>query len=54
MLLGRWVEHRSGTALTARGDIATDEHFRRYMITLPAGAAGLWIVANVLGNHVLK
>jgi len=52
MLLGRRVEHRSGSATTAMGEAATDAHFRRYMVGLPLVAAGIWIVANVLGNEV--
>ena len=54
MLLGRWVEHRSGSATTLAGDPATPEQFKRYMALLPPLAAGVWIVANVVGNYVLK
>jgi hypothetical protein len=28
-------------------------HFRRYVALLLSAAAGIWIAANVLGNHVL-
>jgi hypothetical protein len=54
MLLGRWVEHRSGCATTLAGDPATPEQLKRYMTLLPPLAAGVWIVANVVGNYVLK
>ena len=53
MLLGRWVDHRSGSSTTLTGEPATDVQFRRYMTTLTPLGAGLWIVANALGNHVL-
>jgi hypothetical protein len=54
MLLGRWVEHRSGTGTTLTGEPATPEQFKRYMTLLPPLAVAVWIIANVLGNHVLK
>ncbi|MFO0974172.1 MAG: hypothetical protein U1A27_12150 [Phycisphaerae bacterium] len=52
MLLGRWVEHRYGTATNARGEPATAAQFRRYMIALPLLAAGLWVAANIVGNYL--
>jgi hypothetical protein len=54
MLLARWVEHRSGTATTLTGEPATPEQFKRYMTLLPPLAVAVWIVANVVGNYVLK
>jgi hypothetical protein len=54
MLLGRWVEHRSGTATTLTGEPATPVQFKRYMTLLPPVAVAVWIVANVVGNHVFK
>jgi hypothetical protein len=54
MLLGRWVEYRSGSATTVTGEPATPEQFRRYMTFLPPLAVAVWIVANAVGNHVLK
>lgn len=54
MLLGRWVERRSGSATTVAGEASTPDQFRRYMTGLPIAAAGVWIVANVLGNHLLR
>jgi divalent metal cation (Fe/Co/Zn/Cd) transporter len=54
MILGRWVEQRSGAATTVTGQRATMRHCEHYVaiLTLVAGAA--WVAANVLGNHVLK
>jgi hypothetical protein len=54
MLLGRWVEHRSGAATTLTGERTTPEQFKRYVTRLPLLAAAVWIVANVVGNYVLK
>ncbi len=53
MVGGRWVEQRSGEAMTATGEPTTVEHFRRYVRILLPLAVGVWTVANVLGNHVL-
>ncbi len=54
MLLGRWIEHRSGTATTLTGQPATVAHFRRYVVILVPAAAAVWAVANLVGNHVLR
>lgn len=54
MLLGRWVDHRSGASTTLTGEPATDEHFRRYATGLPLIAVAVWIVANLLGNHAFN
>lgn len=49
---GRWVEQRSGSAMTSIGEPAGAEHFRGYVrIQLPV-VAGAWVTANVLGNHL--
>jgi len=53
MLLGRWVEQRSGSATDSRGEPATPEQLRRYVSTLIPVAATIWLMANVLGNHIL-
>lgn len=54
MLLGRWVEHRSGAATTLTGEPATPEQFRHFATLLPPLAAAVWVIANIVGNHVLK
>jgi hypothetical protein len=54
MLLARWVEQRSGTATTLTGQPATPEQLRRYVTILIPAAAAVWVIANVVGNHVLK
>jgi hypothetical protein len=54
MLVGRWVEQRSGTATTLTGEPATGQWFRRYALLLPALAVATWIVANAVGLYVLR
>ncbi len=53
MLLARWVEQRSGEATTLMGEPASPQHCRRGSAVLFLGALVSWVVANVLGNHVL-
>ncbi|MFH1417304.1 MAG: hypothetical protein ABII12_03345 [Planctomycetota bacterium] len=53
MVGGRWVEQRSGSAMKATGEPATVEHYKRYVRVLLPLAAGVWVAANVLGNHIL-
>ncbi|MBN1511695.1 MAG: hypothetical protein JXB13_06750 [Phycisphaerae bacterium] len=53
MLLARWVEQRSGEATTLMGEPATPRHWRRGSAMLFVGAIAVWVLANVLGNHVL-
>ena len=54
MVLGRWVEQRSGTAMTLTGEPATPEQAQRYTnILLPVSAAG-WGTANIVGNYLIN
>ena len=53
MLGGRWIEQRSGAAMTVMGNRSTNEHFARYVRILLPTAIGAWIAANVVGNHLL-
>ena len=54
MLAGRWVEQRSGAATTMNGEPSTLEHCKQYTIVLLMVAAGVWVGANLLGNHILN
>jgi len=49
----RWVEQRSGSATTAKGEPATMQDFRRYVRSVLLIATLVWVAANLLGNHVL-
>ncbi len=53
MLLGRWIEQRSGAAMTAMGEPAGENHLRRYVQVLLPLAIGVWLAANVVGIHFL-
>jgi len=53
MLFGRWFDQqKTSDAPTAEGRPAKGP-FGRYVGMLLAIAAGAWLVANVLGNHLL-
>ena len=54
MVLGRWVESRSGTATTLTGEPASGAYFKRYVMLLLPLTVVVWAAANVLGNHILK
>jgi hypothetical protein len=53
MIVGRWLEMRSGTAMTATGEPATMAQFKRYVVILLIVAALAWIIVKAVGNHVL-
>lgn len=53
MLLGRWVEYRSGQGTSTSGERTTRSDFRRYVAGLLGMALALFVLSNVLGNHVL-
>jgi hypothetical protein len=54
MVWGRWYEQRSGVATTAQGKPATWEHHRRYVRVLSPVATVTFVLANILGNHILS
>jgi len=54
MILGRWVEQRSGAATTLTGQPATLDQCKRYTVILLVVAAVTWITANIIGNHILR
>jgi hypothetical protein len=54
MLLARWVDQRSGQGTTGTGEPSTWEQFRRYVLVLPTLALAAWLIANVVGNHLLN
>ena len=51
MILGRWIDQRSGQGTTGYGEPSTWDDFRRYAIGAPILGVAAWIVANVIGNH---
>lgn len=53
MLLGRWLEFRAGNPQTTTGEPATPADLRRYVLMVTVGGPALWVVANLIGNHLL-
>jgi hypothetical protein len=53
ILLGRWLEFRSGRPLTATGEPATVAHLRRYALVLSLLGVAVWVVANLVGNRAI-
>jgi hypothetical protein len=53
MVLARWQEFRRGNAKTTDGQPATPAHLRHYLQTTVPLGVGMWVVANVIGNHLL-
>ncbi len=54
MLVGRWTEFRCSQPLTATGEPATVEQVRRYTMWLGVIGLGVWIAANLIGNHAIR
>jgi hypothetical protein len=53
MLCARWIDQRSGQAITIEGEPSTSADFRRYVLVTPLVVGIAWIAANVIGNHIL-
>jgi hypothetical protein len=53
MIGGRWVEHLGGNPRNALGEPATAVELRRYILIVAIAGPVLWVVANVVTNHVL-
>ena len=54
MIFGRWLEFRGGSPETQTGESATAADLRRYILTVVIAGPVVWIVANILGNYVLR
>lgn len=54
MILGRWLEFRGGNPQTSTGEPASPAHLRRYVLFLVIGGPIVWLLANVIGNHLLS
>ena len=53
LLLARWIEFRGGDPHTSTGEPATPEDLRRYALYAILIGLGAWVVANLIGNHLL-
>jgi hypothetical protein len=54
IMVARWVEYRGGSPRTAEGQPATWGHLRRYVAAVIPFGLGVWVMANVIGNHLLN
>jgi hypothetical protein len=54
MILGKWLEFRGGSPETSTGEPATVADLRRYILTVVIAGPAVWVVVNILGNHVLS
>lgn len=50
----RWLEQRAGRGATIYGEPTTWKDFRRYLAIILPLFFGAWVIANLLGNHLLK
>ena len=53
ILPGRWMEMRSGTAMTAEGKPAKSSKFGRFVSVLMSMVLCIKVTATILGNHTL-
>lgn len=54
IVLCRWYDQRSGQGTTIYGEPSNWSDFRRYAVVMPTVAFLAWVVANVMGNHLLS
>ena len=54
MILGKWLEFRGGSPETSTGERATAADLHRYILMVVTAGPAVWVVANILGNYVLR
>jgi hypothetical protein len=54
MILGKWLEFRGGSPLTSTGERATAADLRRFILMVVTAGPVVWVIANILGNHLLR
>ena len=54
LILARWYEFRGGNPQTNMGEPATWAHFRRYALITVLFGLSVWVLTNLLENHVLS
>jgi hypothetical protein len=52
-VFGRWLEFRCGFPMTATGEPAVADHLRRYALAFGTIGVGVWVVANLAGEHLM-
>jgi hypothetical protein len=53
MILGKWLEFRGGSPQTSTGEPATAADLHRYILMLVTIGPVVWVLANLVGNHLL-
>lgn len=53
VLAARGIEFLGASPQTATGEPATMDDYRRYALVVLAIGLAIWVVANVVGNHLL-
>jgi hypothetical protein len=51
-LLGRWLEFRCGSLATATGEPARKDHLSQYAFTASSVGVAIWLIANLVGDHI--
>lgn len=54
MILGKWLEFRGGSPETSTGEPATAADLRRYILIVLIAGPVVWVIANILGNYILR
>jgi hypothetical protein len=54
MICGRWLEFRGGRPQTQTGEPATAADLRGYILMVVTAGPAVWVIANILGNYVLR
>jgi hypothetical protein len=52
-IFARWFEFLKGNPQTSTGEPATPADLQRYVLTMLALGGGVWVIANLFGNHLL-
>jgi hypothetical protein len=53
MILGKWLEFRGGNPQTSTGEPAGPTDLRRYVLMVVTIGPIVWVLANLVGNHLL-
>ena len=53
MILGKWLEFRGGNPQTSTGEPASPADLGRYIIMAVTIGPIVWVLANLVGNHLL-
>ena len=54
MILGKWLEFRGGCPETSTGERTSAADLRRYILMVVTAGPVVWLIANILGNYVVR